>query len=191
MYGLFVVSAPSGAGKSTLCSRLIRELSPRLKLSISSTSRAPRGKEQHGVDYFFLKPEEFKQKINQKLFAEWALVHGNYYGTSIETIREAWAKKSHVLLDIDVQGAASLKNLFPGQCHTIFVLPPSLDELEKRLRGRGTDSEEVIQKRMENARWELSQKENFDTQLLNEDLEMAFEELKCEVLAVMEKWEGK
>ena len=191
MYGLFVVSAPSGAGKSTLCSRLIQELTPALRLSISSTSRAPRGNEQHGTHYFFLSPEEFKLKISQNLFAEWALVHGNYYGTSIETIRQFWAEKSNVLLDIDVQGAESLKKLFPRQCYTIFILPPSLEILEHRLRGRGTDREEVIQKRLENAKFEMAQKEKFDLQIMNDDFELAYAELKRSVLEQMRKWESQ
>ncbi len=154
-FGLIVVSAPSGAGKSTLCTRLLHNLNQRLALSISATSRAPRGQEQDGVEYFFQTRETFIQKIDAGAFAEWALVHGNYYGTMKETLEKFWSQQKHVLLDIDVQGAAALRAVYPQSCYSIFISPPSLEELERRLRGRGTETEENIKRRMNNAREEM------------------------------------
>ena len=158
---LIVIAAPSGAGKTTLCSRLLADFDS-IRLSISTTTRAPRGQEVHGREYFFKSREEFEQDIRADRFAEWALVHGNYYGTSKQVIEESLASGTSVLLDIDVQGAASLKQAFPDRCLNIFVAPPSMEELESRLRNRNTDSEESIQRRLKNAREEMAQAANFD-----------------------------
>ena len=132
---LIVISAPSGAGKTTLCQKLLKDF-PELVLSISSTTRAPRGSEQNGKEYLFLTPEEFKAQIAASRFAEWAQVHGNYYGTSKDVIERAFDSGKSVLLDIDVQGAESLRQAYPDQCHSIFIAPPSLMVLESRLRAR-------------------------------------------------------
>lgn len=174
---LIVISAPSGAGKTTLCQRLLRDF-PNLMLSISSTTRAPRGKEEHGRDYFFLSKEEFKKNIDTDRFAEWAQVHGNYYGTSKDVIEQAFAKGKSVLLDIDVQGAESLRKSYPKHCFTIFISPPNLKELEARLRARGTDSEAIILKRLKNAQSEIAGSAHFDRVVVNDDLERAYAELK-------------
>lgn len=174
---LIVVSAPSGAGKTTLCQRLLADFSE-LVLSISSTTRSPRGKEVHGREYFFLSPDEFRDEIAQNRFAEWALVHGNYYGTSKNTIEAAFQRGKSVLLDIDVQGAASLRKSYPKQSLLVFVSPPDLDALEKRLRGRGTDSEETIRKRLENAKTEMARIQEFDHVVVNDEIERAYQELK-------------
>lgn len=189
-YGLMVVSAPSGAGKSTLCTQLLRELPERLALSISSTSRAPRGTEQHGKEYFFLPKEDFVQQIDRGEFAEWALVHGNYYGTSKATLEKFWADRRHVLLDIDVQGAASLRDQYPERTLTVFIAPPSLEVLEQRLRGRGTDSEEAIQKRMKNARDELARQGEFDLVIVNDAYQEAYDRLKQATIDFMDRMEG-
>jgi guanylate kinase len=189
-YGLIVVSAPSGAGKSTLCAELLKKYSNRVSLSISSTSRAPRGTEVHGKEYFFLTKEEFKKKIDSNIFAEWASVHDNYYGTSKETLNQFWAQQKHVLLDIDVQGAESLRNTFPEKCFTVFVAPPSIEVLEQRLRGRGTETEAAIQKRMSNARHEMSHLDKFDFVIVNDDFNTAFERLEKEVVSFMDQLEG-
>jgi guanylate kinase len=175
---LIVISAPSGAGKTTLCQRLLRDLPNELVLSISSTTRAPRGQERHGEHYFFVKQDEFKSGIDAGHFAEWALVHGNYYGTSKKVIEDAFSKNKAVLLDIDVQGAESLKKAYPAESFRIFIAPPSLAELEKRLRTRGTDSEETIQKRLKNAQDEMNHLERFDHTVVNQDLEKAYSELR-------------
>jgi guanylate kinase len=184
MSKLIVISAPSGGGKTTLCERLLCDF-PQLKLSISSTTRAPRGKETHGREYFFLTKDEFEKGIRDGFFAEWASVHGNYYGTSKKVIEDSFKKGFSVLLDIDVQGAESLRKAFPKECFSIFISPPDLATLEKRLRGRGTDSEEVIQKRLHNAAVEMSQKDRFHRVIINDDLNRAYSELKNEIRAVI------
>jgi guanylate kinase len=188
-YGLMVVSAPSGAGKSTLCTQLLRELPHRIELSISSTSRAPRGTEQHGKEYYFLPKDDFMEQINAGEFAEWALVHGNYYGTSKKSLEKFWGARRHVLLDIDVQGAASLRQQYPERTLTVFIAPPSLEELEKRLRGRGTDSEEAIQKRMKNAQDELARQGEFDLVIINDVYAEAYERLKTATIDFMDRME--
>ncbi len=173
---LVVISAPSGAGKTTLCRRLLEDFRE-LRLSISTTTRAPRGQEQHGREYYFTKREDFEAQIQAGEFAEWALVHGNYYGTSKKVVAESLARGQSVLLDIDVQGTESLKKSFGDRCVTIFIAPPSIEELEQRLRGRGTDSEESIRRRMENARGELAQSHKFDHQLVNDEFEQTYSRL--------------
>ena len=189
-YGLIVVSAPSGAGKSTLCTRLLQDLKDRLSLSISTTSRLPRGQEVHGKEYFFVTSAEFEQKIAQGEFAEWALVHGNYYGTEKNTLQSFWNDQKHVLLDIDVQGADSLKDSFPAKCVTIFIAPPSIEELERRLRGRGTETEEAIQRRMKNAEQELSRQPDFDIILVNDQLDLTYLKLIEATTRFMDELEG-
>ncbi len=185
--GLVIVSAPSGTGKSTLCGRLLRDLPDAIRLSVSTTSRAPRGQEKHGVEYFFVSPDEFKNKIAKDQFAEWALVHGNYYGTSKETLESFWRSGFHVLLDIDVQGAMNLKALYGERSLLIFLEPPSIEELERRLRARATDPEEVIQKRMKNALQELAMKNSFDAVIVNDDLDQAYLRLKKVVFEFSEQ----
>lgn len=174
---LIVVSAPSGAGKTTLCRRLLEDFSE-LKLSISTTTRPPRGQERHGVDYLFTTQQDFEARIASGDFAEWARVHGNYYGTSKSFIRSTLESGDSVLLDIDVQGSESLKNLFGDRCLTVFVAPPSMEALEQRLRGRNTDSEESIQRRLQNARTEMQQAEKFDVRLVNDDLDATYLQLQ-------------
>jgi guanylate kinase len=189
-YGLIVVAAPSGAGKSTLCAELLKNNPARISLSISCTSRAPRGTEVNGKEYFFLTREVFEQKIKDGVFAEWAEVHGNYYGTSRETLEHFWNQKKHVLLDIDVQGAESMRKAFPDQCFTVFIAPPDLAELERRLRGRGTETEAAIQKRMANARFEMDHQEKFDCTLVNDDFNKTLKSLETEVTSFMDQLEG-
>jgi guanylate kinase len=189
-YGLIVVSAPSGAGKSTLCGELLKKLSNRLALSISSTSRAPRGQEVEGKEYFFLDQVEFEKKIKEGVFAEWAKVHDHYYGTSRQTLEHFWNQKKHVLLDIDVQGAESLRRAFPQNCFTVFIAPPSMEVLEQRLRGRGTESEASVQKRMANARHEMSHQDQFDFSLINDDFAKTYEKLESEVILFMNQLEA-
>jgi len=180
---LIIVSAPSGTGKTTLCNRLLEDFKNRLMLSVSCTTRSPRKGDQHGRDYFFISKDEFKDKIDKKAFAEWAEVHGNFYGTLKETIQNCWANGQSVLLEIDVQGAASLKKTYPDRYFSAFIQPPNLEELERRLRGRGTDSEEVIQRRLKNARDEISRAGEFDKVITNDNLERAYTELKGYVTA--------
>ncbi len=181
---LIVISAPSGGGKTTLCQRLLRDF-PTLTLSISTTTRAPRGQEKHGKDYYFLNSDDFKKRIEEGHFAEWAKVHDHYYGTAKETIQSSWTSDRPVLLDIDVQGADSLKKTYANQCVTIFIAPPDLHALEKRLRKRGTDSEDTIQKRLKNAEGELKHASHFDHVILNDDLEKAYDALNHLIRSVL------
>lgn len=191
---MIVVSAPSGAGKSTLCDRLVDEF-PEVVYSVSCTTRAPRGEEQDGVHYYFLSKKEFKQRVKNGEFLEYAKVHGNLYGTLEDTVLYTMEEGKHVLLDIDVQGAAqirkSLTRLGPRNpirlgFVDIFISPPSMEELEKRLRGRGTDEDKVIRKRLENAKAEMACAGEYAFQIVNEELEKAYQELKGVLLSSTE-----
>jgi guanylate kinase len=182
--GVYIVSAPSGSGKTTLVERLLREV-PRLQFSVSYTTRKPRGTEQHGKEYFFVTREEFEAMIEQQDLLEWAEVFENYYGTS----RSIWDKSrqagNDLLLDIDVQGAQQVKEKIPDAV-SIFILPPSRQVLEFRLRSRSQDSEAVIAKRLENARKEIHGFVRYDYVLINEDLEQSARSLRSIILA--ERW---
>ncbi len=176
-----VICAPSGTGKTTLVKRLVTEC-PRFAFSISSTTRLPRQGERNGVDYNFISREEFVALREHGHFAEWAEVHGNFYGTPLEATRELLRAGRDVLFDIDVQGAAQIKKSLPA-AYFVFILPPSKEELERRLRGRGTDSRESVSRRLENAAGELSQAHWFDALVLNDDLELAYADLRAAYMA--------
>ncbi len=176
-----VICAPSGTGKTTLTKRLIDEF-PRFAFSVSCTTRQPRPGETHGRDYEFLAVEEFLRRRDAGFFAEWAEVHGNYYGTPLESTRELLAGGRDVLFDIDVQGAAQLRRTIPG-ARLIFILPPSKQELERRLRSRGTENEESFNKRLSMAERELAQAHWFNLWIVNDDLEQAWQELRAAYLA--------
>jgi len=184
MKKLIVLSAPSGAGKTTLCSKLLKDF-PELELSISTTTRQPRGQEQNGKEYFFTNKEEFETDIAADRFAEWAVVHENYYGTSKRFIEEVFSRNKNVLLDIDVQGAESLRKTYPNECYSFFIAPPSMKVLEKRLRDRKTDSEPVILKRLENAKLEMQEADKFHKIIVNDDLNRAYAELKATVAGLI------
>ena len=176
---LFVVSAPSGAGKSSLVKALL-ELDSQVYRSISHTTRAPRGQEKHGREYFFASREDFEKMIAGNAFVEWANVHGNLYGTSKKAIEERLAKGADIVLEIDYQGALQIKESFPHAV-LIFVLPPSWDELRSRLENRGEDASEVIEKRLTNASQEMAQVSKFDFVIINELFERALFDLKAVV----------
>jgi len=169
---LFIVCGPSGVGKTTLCEQLLKKR-PRLTLSVSYTTRAPRGDEKPGGAYHFIGEDEFQEMIDQELFAEWARVHGHSYGTSVAVIEEAWAGGRDVLFDIDYQGAGQLRARFGKRTVSTLVVPPSMEILERRLRSRGTDEEEVVVRRLQAARHELSQFPMFDFLIVNDDLDRA------------------
>lgn len=168
-----VVSAPSGGGKTTLCRRLMAKL-PGLSFSISHTTRAPRGQEKDGVDYHFVDESEFKSLIEQDAFLEWAEVHGNYYGSSLSAANSQLDSGINVLFDIDIQGGYQIKEKMP-EALLIFIVPPSMKVLEERLRGRASDAEDVIQKRLKAARQEIEGAVDYSSWIINDDLEHALD----------------
>lgn len=172
---LFVISAPSGAGKTTLIRQVLKRFK-HLSYSVSHTTRSPRKNEQDGRDYFFISPEEFELKITQGYWLEWAKVHDNYYGTSGKFVKNRLEKGQSLLLDIDVQGAGQVMKSGIDLV-SIFILPPSFDILSQRLEGRGTDDREVIARRLENAKFEMAQKDRYQYVVVNDDLDAAIEEL--------------
>jgi guanylate kinase len=172
---LFVITAPSGAGKTSLIDAVMRE-DPRLKISVSYTTRAPRPGEKNGVDYHFVDDATFFAMRDRGEFLESAEVHGNRYGTSRKVIMEAMQRGEDLILEIDWQGAQQVRKLFPG-CVGIFILPPSVEELERRMRARGQDSDAVIRRRVENAREELAHAGEFNYAIINKDFEAAKREL--------------
>ena len=174
---MIVICAPSGTGKSTLLSRLQTE-HPELEWSISCTTRQMRPGEVNGKDYYFISVEDFKKQIDQNMFIEWAKVHSNYYGTSKHFVDEGLKRGRKMLFDLDVQGADAMKKIYGKEAKVIFIEPPSVEELEHRLRVRATDSEKVILERVANAKKELLRKNDYDYLLLNDEVEGAYKRLK-------------
>jgi guanylate kinase len=172
---LLVISAPSGTGKTTLC-RLLMDEFKGISYSVSHTTRKPRAGEVHGTDYHFVSVEEFEQMIASQELVEWAKVHDNYYGTSLGFIRQSLDQGRDILLDIDVQGAANIRAVYP-EAVTIFIMPPSMAVLRERLGKRGTDSPEVIETRIKNAVTEMEQKDLYRHVIVNDDLETAKNQL--------------
>jgi guanylate kinase len=172
---LFVITAPSGAGKTSLIEALMRE-DPSLRLSISYTTRPPRPGEKTGVDYHFVDDAAFRAMRDRGEFLENAEVHGYRYGTSKKVITDALARGEDLILEIDWQGAQQVRRIYPG-CVGIFILPPSVEELERRLRARGQDAEAVMRRRLENAKEELEHAEEFEYRIINKDFETAQREL--------------
>lgn len=169
MTTVFIISAPSGSGKSTLVARLLKNV-PDLLFSVSYTTRAPRGSEKHGEDYHFISRQEFEERISRQEFLEYASVFGNYYGTHRSVLDRARAEGKDLVLDIDVQGARQLKSKIPDAV-TVFILAPSRQVLEERLRARSEDSEEVIERRLRDAAQEICNYSAYDYVLINNDLE--------------------
>ncbi len=172
---ILILSGPSGAGKSTIIQRA-EPLIGDFYFSISTTTRAPREGEKNGVDYYFTDPESFEREIAAGEFLEYARVHGNYYGTSLRPVREALEEGKLVIFDIDVQGHRLARERMGDRITSAFITPPSLDELERRLRSRSTDDEETIQRRLQNARKEIEALEEYDYLIVNDDLDQAVEE---------------
>lgn len=183
---LVVFSAPSGSGKTTLVHHLLQQGLP-IGFSISATSRPPRGKEKDGVDYFFMSENSFREKIAEDAFLEYEEVYqGTLYGTLRSEVDRLWKTGKTVLFDIDVVGGLSIKRQYPDQCLALFIQPPSLSELEKRLRRRGTDNEKKIKERLAKATKELDLANQFDKVIVNDDLETAKEEIGKEVHVFLE-----
>jgi len=175
---LIIFSAPSGSGKSTLVQYLLTQV-PGFAFSISATSRAPRGAEKDGVDYYFLSLEEFQQRIAEEAFLEWEEVYpGQCYGTLKSEVEKSWENGNAVGFDIDVVGGKNLKAQFGDQALALFIQAPSVEELERRLVARSTDSPEKIKLRIEKASWEMNQSEYFDHIIINDDLDRAKAEAK-------------
>jgi guanylate kinase len=181
MTTIFIISAPSGSGKSTLVNRLLREDS-RLRFSISYTTRKPRGNEQEGVDYCFISKEDFENRLSRGEFLEHACVFGNYYGTHVSALETAVREGKDLVLDIDVQGAAQLQGKLP-EAVTIFVLAPSRQILEQRLRSRSEDPDAVIVRRLNDAALEIRNYDRYDYVVINDDLERSAKTLAAIVTA--------
>jgi guanylate kinase len=168
---LIVFSAPSGSGKTTIVRHLLEQTDLPLAFSISATTRAPRGAEKNGEDYYFLNEETFKTKIRKKEFLEYEEVYkGLFYGTLESEVKRLWSENKAVLFDIDVMGGISIKNSFPNKTLTVFVRPPSIETLERRLKLRNTDNEKTLQVRLNKAQQELDQADRFDKIIINDDL---------------------
>lgn len=172
---LFVISGPSGAGKGTLVAQLRKE-HPELGLAVSATTRSPRPGEVDGKDYYFLSEDEFKRRVAAGEFVEWAYVHGHMYGTLVKEVERLLAQGKSLILEIDIQGALNVKKVWPDAV-LIFIEPPSLEELERRLRGRGTEDEQSIELRLKNAKHEMTLADDYDVRIVNDTVDRAVREL--------------
>jgi guanylate kinase len=175
---LIVISGPSGAGKGTICRELLRNYSDDLELSVSATTRKPRAGEVDGVNYFFKEKPEFVQMVEDGEFIEYAKVHDNYYGTPKKYVMDKLEEGRNVILEIDVQGGAKVKHVFE-EAVSIFIMPPSIEELRKRIEGRGTETEQDICKRMKNAYGEIGHVHEYDYVVVNDDLREATIKINC------------
>ena len=173
---IIIITAPSGAGKTSITKQLMKHF-PQLAFSISAATRAKRKHEQNGVDYHFMSIEEFQQKIHENAFMEWEMVYeGNYYGTLKSEMERIWSNGQIPVLDIDVKGAIHVQDLYPKQILTIFIEPPSIDELKRRLESRGTETADSLQARISKASYEISFKHSFQHVIVNDDLPKAVAE---------------
>lgn len=184
---VIILTAPSGAGKTSITRFLLNKY-PQLAFSVSAATRQPRGIEKDGVDYYFMSVEDFQHKIQHNEFVEWEMVYeGKYYGTLKTELERIWKEGRTPILDIDVKGAIHVQDQFPETCLSIFVEPPSVDELKKRLTGRGTETHESLQARVNKAAYELSFKHHFDVEIVNEHLETACAEAEKVVLEFLKR----
>lgn len=184
---VIIFSAPSGSGKTTL-SKFVLQSFPQLEFSVSATTRPPRPHEIHGKDYYFISTDEFKKLIQQDALVEWEEVYnGSFYGTLKSEVERIWEKNHHVVFDVDVKGGINLKKIFGNRALSIFIMPPSIDMLEKRLKKRGTESEEVIRKRVQKAFTEIDDYKYFDTLILNDRLEKSQKDIYQIIQHFLEK----
>lgn len=171
---LIIIAAPSGSGKTSVVRHLLKSMPQQLSFSISAATRKPRNYERNNVDYYFISVEEFKHKIQQQEFVEWEMVYeGKYYGTLKSELQRIWEQEKTPLLDVDVQGGIHVQQQFPDRSLSLFIEPPSIEELKKRLEARGTETPETLQARINKASYELSFKQHFDRIILNDRLERA------------------
>lgn len=192
MNKLIIFSAPSGSGKTTIVRHLLSLKKLNLAFSISATSRAPRGEEQHGKEYYFLSADEFKKRVQHNEFMEWEEVYtGCYYGTLKSEVERLWAMGKNVIFDIDVAGGLRLKQQYPEQTLAVFVEPPSLIALEERLRNRKTETEEKIQMRLNKAEQEMATAHQFDVIIKNDNLQQALQEAERIVTDFINRWKNK
>ena len=179
---LIILTAPSGAGKTSIAKHLMRTFPDKLAFSVSATTRMARSTEKHGIEYYFISEEDFKKKIEQQEFIEWEMVYeGKYYGTLKSEIQRIWNEGHFPVLDIDVKGAIHVQQQFPGEVLSLFIQPPSVEELRRRLESRGTDSAETINTRIKKAAYEISFNPQFSHIILNEELEKACAEAEKRV----------
>lgn len=180
---LIIITAPSGAGKTSITKFLLQRF-PQLSFSISAATRERRHHETDGVDYYFMSPDEFQEKIRDNAFIEWEMVYeGKYYGTLRKELDRIWNKEEVPVLDIDVKGAIHVQQQFPGSSLSIFIEPPSVEELKRRLESRGTETPETLQARVNKAAYEISFKQHFDRIIVNDDLNRACEEAETIIKA--------
>ncbi len=174
---LIIIAAPSGAGKTSVTRHLLKFLPGQLAFSISCATRLPRHHEQHGVDYYFISADEFKDRINRQEFVEWEMVYaGKYYGTLKSELRRIWDLGKTPLLDVDVKGGINVQAQYPKQSLSLFIDPPSIEELERRLKARGTETPESLKSRISKASYEMTFKNRFDHIIINDQLERACKE---------------
>ena len=180
---IIIITAPSGAGKTSITRHLLKTYPGKLAFSISAATRQPRGNEKNGVDYYFISEADFKDKIQHEAFAEWEMVYeGKYYGTLKEELQRIWNEGRIPVLDIDVKGAIHIQQQYPETTLSLFIEPPSVDELRRRLTGRGTESEESLNARVNKAAYEISFKTYFNKTIVNSDLDKACREAEAIIL---------
>lgn len=181
---IIIFSAPSGSGKSTIIRKLMEDESLRLGFSISATSRKPRGTESNGVEYYFITDEEFHKRADRGEFIEWEEVYpGTCYGTPASEVERVTSQGRNLVLDIDVKGGVNVKDIYGSEALSIFIMPPSVEVLAERLRGRATDSEEMISRRLAKAEYELGFSDRYDTVIINDDLDEAVAQTKAAIKA--------
>lgn len=190
--GVFIFSAPSGSGKTSILKPILEKMKDRFSFSISATTRPAREGEKDGVDYYFTTPEKMRAHIKKGDFLEWEEVYpGKYYGTLRSELDRIWAQGKYVIFDIDVKGGVNIKNILKDQACSIFIMPPSIEELENRLRKRNTESEETLRERLSRAEMEISLSENFDYVVCNDDLNEAIARVEEIIAQQMNNWNVK
>ena len=190
--GVFIFSAPSGSGKTTILKPILEKLKDKFSFSISATTRPAREGEKDEVDYYFITPEKMREHIEKGDFLEWEEVYpGKYYGTFKSELDRIWKQGKYVIFDIDVKGGVNIKNILKNQACSIFIMPPSIEELENRLRKRNTESEDTLKERLSRAEMEISLSENFDYVVCNDELEVAIARVEEIITQQMNYWNVK